>query len=90
MELINREIGNSILLQLKEKMSFDFDLYNNRRYHESLDNLTPVDVYFGKAGKILKMRKETKKRTIEKRRKIYLKKKIKEYIYSKLIFIHYI
>jgi len=29
MELINREIGNSILLQLKEKMSFDFDLYNN-------------------------------------------------------------
>jgi len=26
------------------------------------------------------MRKETKKRTIEKRRKIYLKKKLKEYI----------
>jgi hypothetical protein len=31
--------------------------YNNRRYHESLDNLTPADVYFGDGPSILKQRK---------------------------------
>lgn len=66
--------------QLRQSIESFVDYYNNRRYHESLDNLTPADVYYGRAEKILKMRKETKKRTIEKRRKIYLKKKIKEYI----------
>jgi transposase InsO family protein len=34
--------------------------YNNRRYHESLKNLTPYDVYFGKGEKILKKREKLK------------------------------
>jgi len=42
--------------------------YNNHRYHESLDNLTPADAYHGRGAKILKMRKEIKKQTIRKRR----------------------
>ena len=42
--------------------------YNNRRYHESLDNLTPADVYHGRGAKILKMREEIKKQTFRKRR----------------------
>ena len=42
--------------------------YNHRRYHESLDNLTPADVYFGRAARILKRREDIKRRTIEQRR----------------------
>ena len=42
--------------------------YNHRRYHESLGNLTPADVYFGRDKAIIKRRKSIKKQTIEKRR----------------------
>lgn len=42
--------------------------YNHRRYHESLDNLTPADVYFGRGARIRKQREEIKRRTIERRR----------------------
>ena len=42
--------------------------YNNHRYHESLANLTPADVYLGRGAKILKMREEIKKQTIRNRR----------------------
>ena len=42
--------------------------YNNHRYHESLGNLTPADVYHGRGAKILSMREEIKKQTIQKRR----------------------
>ena len=42
--------------------------YNHRRYHESLDNLTPADVYFGRGDRIRKRREEIKRCTIEQRR----------------------
>ena len=42
--------------------------YNHRRYHESLKNLTPADVYNGRGAAILKRRAEIKRRTIQQRR----------------------
>ncbi|CCB66498.1 Helix-turn-helix domain-containing protein, Fis-type [Hyphomicrobium sp. MC1] len=42
--------------------------YNHRRYHESLKNLTPADVYFGRGQTILLQRERTKRATIRKRR----------------------
>ena len=38
------------------------------RYHESLNNLTPADVYFGRGQIILLERERIKRKTIEHRR----------------------
>ena len=42
--------------------------YNHRRYHESLDNVTPADTYFGRVQTIIKQRERIKRQTIEHRR----------------------
>jgi putative transposase len=42
--------------------------YNLRRYHESIDNLTPADVYFGRGPTILEERERIKRQTIANRR----------------------
>jgi putative transposase len=42
--------------------------YNDRRYHESIGNLTPADVYFGRGQTILIERKRIKRQTIASRR----------------------
>lgn len=46
--------------------------YNQHRYHESLNNVTPADVYFGKAQRIMRQRERIKLKTIQRRRKLYL------------------
>ena len=38
--------------------------YNHHRYHESLSNLTPADVYFGRGETILLERERTKRNTV--------------------------
>ena len=45
------------------------EYYNNDRYHESLNNVTPSDVYFGRNNDIEIKRKETKRRTLRQRKK---------------------
>lgn len=42
--------------------------YNHHRYHESINNLTPADVYFGRGQAILKQRERIKRKTMETRR----------------------
>jgi putative transposase len=47
--------------------------YNHRRYHESIDNLTPADVYFGRGQTILLERERIKRKTIQNRRLLHHK-----------------
>ena len=55
-----------------ERAVADFvEHYNHGRYHESLDNLTPADVYFGRGQRILNMRRQIKQKTITARRKLH-------------------
>jgi len=42
--------------------------YNHQRYHESLNNVTPADVYFGRDKVILLERERIKRQTFETRR----------------------
>jgi hypothetical protein len=42
--------------------------YNQRRYHDSLRNLTPADVYFGRGQTILLEHERIKRNTLQRRR----------------------
>jgi len=45
------------------------DYYNHRRVHESLDNLTPAEVYHGRAREIITARNLIKEQTMRRRRR---------------------
>jgi transposase InsO family protein len=45
--------------------------YNYERYHESLDNLTPADVYFGRKKEVLSKREKIKRMTLMQRRRVH-------------------
>jgi putative transposase len=74
----HQTLKNRILLEnyflpgdLEARIGAFVDHYNHRRFHESLGNLTPADVYFGRGQSILKQRERIKKQTIEQRRLQY-------------------
>ena len=76
----HQTLKNRILLEnyylpgdLRHKIDTFVDHYNHRRYHESLQNLTPADVYFGRGQTILKQRERIKRKTIETRRLLHRK-----------------
>lgn len=62
--------------QLTEAIGKFVDRYNNQRYHESLNNLTPADVYFGRGELILKRREQIKNHTLKQRKIQYLNQKL--------------
>ena len=71
----HQTLKNRILLEnyylpgdLEAQLGAFVEHYNHRRYHESLNNLTPADVYFGRGHTILLERDRIKRKTIEYRR----------------------
>ena len=54
--------------QLEAEIAVFVEYYNNRRYHESLNNLTPADVYFGRGDEIIRRREKIKQKTMTQRR----------------------
>ncbi len=54
--------------QLEIEIGNFVNYYNHERYHESLNNLTPADVYFGRAKEVLTKRDRIKQHTLQQRR----------------------
>ncbi len=75
----HRSLTNLICLEnyylpgeLERAIAAFVDYYDQHRYHEALDNLTPADVFFGRAAQILDVRAAVKQRTLAQRRTQYL------------------
>ena len=56
---------------LERKIASFVNYYNNERYHEAVNNVTPADVYFERAHEVLAKRERAKKRTMKERRRLY-------------------
>ena len=54
--------------QLAEAIDDFVAYYNNQRYHESLDNMTPVSIYYGKEKEVQLEREKIKRDTMSLRR----------------------
>jgi transposase InsO family protein len=78
----HRWMKNQVLLEnyylpgdLKALLGEFIGYYNTQRYHESLNNLTPEDVYTGRGQTVLNRRMKIKQKTIAERRRLYYKQK---------------
>ena len=74
-ERYHRSMKNAVKLEhyyypweLQKAISEWVEHYNHERYHESLDNVTPADVYDGRRKEILDQRAVVKARTMTKRK----------------------
>ena len=78
----HRSMKNQVLLEnyylpgdLEARLGEFINYYNTQRYHESLNNLTPEDVYTGRGQTVLNRRMKIKQKTIAERRRLYYKQK---------------
>jgi len=78
-ERYHRTMKNVVKLQnyyfpgeLEYEIARFVDYYNNERYHESLNNVTPADVYFGRHHQVISMREKIKQKTLQKRKRANL------------------
>jgi transposase InsO family protein len=84
-ERYHRSMKNVINLQkyffpweLEREIAPFVQYYNNKRYHESLGNVTPADVYFGRHREIFTRREQIKRRTLKLRKRYNLANKSTE------------
>jgi hypothetical protein len=55
--------------ELRIEVDKFINFYNKRRYHESLGNVTPDDVFYGRREQIIKAREDKRRLTIMRRKK---------------------
>jgi putative transposase len=77
-ERYHRSMKNLILLdnyyspaELEARISEWVEYYNNQRYHEAIDNVTPSDRFFGRDKEILEQRQRIKAETMRQRKELY-------------------
>jgi transposase InsO family protein len=78
-ERYHRTLKNTVTLrnyylpwELEREIDGFVRFYNHERVHEALDNLTPADVYHGRARDILTARERLKRQTLQRRRRYNL------------------
>lgn len=58
--------------ELEQAIASFVRYYNEQRYHEALDNVTPADMYFGRYTHVITQRERIKQQTLQHRREQYL------------------
>lgn len=78
----HRTMKNQVLLnnyyfpsELEEQIQSFVNYYNHERHHESLNNLTPADVFYGRGEEILEQREKIKLATLAMRREMHYDKR---------------
>ena len=82
MERWHRSLKNRNLLDhyylpgdLEQQIAEFVTYYNEQRYHESLNNLTPKDVWVGRGQSVLDYRRKIKKKTLQLRKQLHFERK---------------
>ncbi len=78
----HRSLKDRILLEnyylpgdLERQIEQFVNHYNKERYHESLNNLTPEDVWLGRGETILEQRRKIKMKTMKLRKQLHEQKR---------------
>ena len=58
--------------ELEHEIARFVEYYNNERHHESLNNVTPADVYYGKHQEVITRRERIRRKTLKARRRCNL------------------